>query len=30
MWTLFLIITFNANPSDPTIVLREKSIMGGI
>jgi|TARA_R100001510_G_C7599318_1_gene166426 hypothetical protein len=30
MWTLFLIITLNANPSDPTIVLQEKSIMGGI
>ena len=30
MWTLFLIIALNANPSDITGVLIDKSIMGGI
>ena len=30
MWTLFLIITFNANPSSEAVTLGEKSITGGI
>ena len=30
MWTLFLIIAFNANPSSADVNLMEKSIKGGI